>query len=757
MTRILVAYALSGFISLGYQVAWFRIFTDWYGSTSLTFALVVCSFIGGLGVGAVQSQRIARLAARALRTGDALRVYGAVEIAIAAAAGLTVLLGVFPAADFPYAPDGAIWAPARSQQVAQILTVVVCVFLPCVLMGVTFPLLCSAFLSHPAGGRFPARLYAWNTLGACAGVLACQFALILWIGHEPTFWLMLVLNALLGLYFLWAGGAPAAAPATPAAGLAPAGTARPAASRELTDHYPTLVFLAGLSGFLAGSLEGDLFKRLSFLAGAAPGATMTFVSFWVVLATFLASLAVDRLPKLGIYAIRIAFLAAVGLYFGVWHYRWWIVLRFESAGSLVWFPSSLVSLFLVSGVFAFAPYFLISLLLPFLCNQLQADRRHLGLAYGVNTLAFCAGLVGFAVLAPTASIFFSLRLSLLVLGLGALALFSIEDLRRAWRLQVPVLAGIGALAVALTPRGFDPAAFSPTPPERWKTVTELRADPAHTTFVVVESSTDLRLYFDGHSMSGTNPYSQTYMRLMAHVPLLAQENPRAALLVCFGVGNTASALASHRSLERIDVVDLSRNVLRTAPVFGPTSRDVHRDPRLRMIADDGRGFLRRTRETYDLITSEPPPPMAAGVYRLYSREYYEYALARLSPGGMMSQWLPIYQLPQPAADLILRTFVQVFPHVLLFRGIEDELILVGSRVPVSLEDAVRGMGRDPEVAQDLARIGVVGPEDLRGRRVAGDAELRARYGTGRVLRDQHNDLEHLFRNPDNEAVVAVSP
>jgi spermidine synthase len=146
--------------------------------------------------------------------------------------------------------------------------------------------------------------------------------------------------------------------------------------------------------------------------------------------------------------------------------------------------------------------------------------------------------------------------------------------------------------------------------------------------------------------------------------------------------------------------------------------------------------------------------MAAGVYRLYSREYYEDALAHLTPGGMMSQWLPIHQLPQEAADLILRTFVQVFPHVLLFRGIETELILVGSRVPFSLEDAIRRMQRDASVVRDLAAIGVDGPADLRERLVAEDAELRRRFGTGRVLRDQHNDLEHLFRTPENVAVYA---
>jgi predicted membrane-bound spermidine synthase len=59
MYRILVLYAVSGFISLGYQVAWFRIFNDWFGSTTLTFALVVCNFIGGLGLGALYSKSIA--------------------------------------------------------------------------------------------------------------------------------------------------------------------------------------------------------------------------------------------------------------------------------------------------------------------------------------------------------------------------------------------------------------------------------------------------------------------------------------------------------------------------------------------------------------------------------------------------------------------------------------------------------------------------------------------------------------------------
>ena len=61
MRRVFLLYALSDFISLGYQVAWFRILVDWFGSTNLTFVLVVCNFIGGLGGGALLSERITRL------------------------------------------------------------------------------------------------------------------------------------------------------------------------------------------------------------------------------------------------------------------------------------------------------------------------------------------------------------------------------------------------------------------------------------------------------------------------------------------------------------------------------------------------------------------------------------------------------------------------------------------------------------------------------------------------------------------------
>ena len=77
--------------------------------------------------------------------------------------------------------------------------------------------------------------------------------------------------------------------------------------------------------------------------------------------------------------------------------------------------------------------------------------------------------------------------------------------------------------------------------------------------------------------------------------------------------------------------------------------------------------------------------MQAGVYRLYSREYYQDVLAHLTPTGMMTQWLPVYQMPIQAVDEAIATFVTVFPHTLLYSGIGEEFILLGSRKPIEID------------------------------------------------------------------------
>lgn len=768
--RIFVAYALSGFVALGYQVAWFRIFADRYGSTNLTFALVLCGFIGGLGLGALASKPITRQLASWLKSDDQLRIYGLVELLISLGALLTVAAAYIPAdlwGTFPYTLSDGIWQLNLAYQVGEIAIGIACVAIPCFFMGITFPLLCDAFVHTQAGPRFPAALYAWNTLGACAGVLGCQFVLLVWIGHGATYWLMIGLNLVIAGYFLVAGGAPRKASPGPLsidtkpdpAGLSPA--------------PGVLLACAVLSGLLAGALEGDMFRRLSFAISTNPGGLMPAISFWAILAIFLGSTLVHRMPRLGLAAIKVAFVIA-GLYYFVGSRYIYSAITAIAAidgpvadptvaaltGLVSMFPASTWQLFAITGLLVFPPFLLISLLLPWVCVHLQAEGRHLGLAYGLNTAAFCIGLVCFTLIAPLVNIFYSLKLMMVVLacGIGFLLLLGKSRLG-IWQ---PVAALIGLVAgIILTPSSFDRDYMAPGSDPARLPITALMSNGAHTTFVVHKPG-DARLYFGNLSMSATTHTAQTYMRLMAHWPLMAQDHPRKALLICFGVGNTASAIATHESIRRIDIVDLNDRVFATAPEFRATNAGVYADPRARLIHDDGRSFLHRTDQQYDLITSEPPPPMAAGVYRLYSTEYYEDALAHLTPQGMMTQWLPIYQMPAEAVRLAIASFVKVFPESHLYVGSGSELILVGGRQALDPDRVLQrfhalATGVSGSVMTDLHDIGVNAPADLFARILRTDAELRQAHQGAETLSDQHNAFDHLYLTPDRLASVPYDP
>jgi len=765
---IYAIYCLSGFVSLGYQVSWYRIYVDQFGCSSLTFILVLSNFIVGLSVGALASRKVVARLQRLTGLGDKLRAYGLIELLVTVSVLLTFLTRLVPAdawGVFPYrlGSDG-VYQATLAYQISKMAIATLTVFLPCFFMGVTYPLLCAVFQRD---ARFPAALYAWNTLGACSGVLVCQILLLPTIGHTLSFLVMAAVNGVLGLAMLSKGTAPSAsAESSPDT---PPDPGRPGLIGVLTA-------VAVLSGLLTGALEGDMFKRIGFIATKSP-ALMSFISFWVILAIFVGSALVRNLAWLRLAHIKLACVIAVAGYWVAWENAYSIIgwmlrntydtetiraaairygLQDNPAGLPMAFPANLMQLLAYTGIYVFPAFLALSMLFPYVCNRLQAHRRHLGMIYGLNTMAFCVGLVGFSYLAPRVSIFYSLKLMMGFLVIGLLLLVLIREFRRlsAW---APSAAAVAFVATALlTPSGYDPGFSQPRSPAARYPVRAMKSNMMHTTYIVSEPSGDC-LYFDGHAMTATNFESQHYMRLMAHFPLLAQPHPRRVLLIGFGVGNTAAAIVAHDTVEEIDVVELNQTVLQTAPAFERTNGRVYLDPRVRFINDDGRNFLNLTDRRYDLITSEPPPPLMVGVYRLYSKEYYERVLEHLTRLGMMTQWLPIYQLPPRACELIVATFVQTFPHTLLFAGAGVELILVGSRAPIDLKQIEDRFSLQSHVLQDMDYLQVSGPVALLARILMVEQDLRLEYGALPVISDERNDLAYMFENMTNPASITYRP
>ena len=189
-----------------------------------------------------------------------------------------------------------------------------------------------------------------------------------------------------------------------------------------------------------------------------------------------------------------------------------------------------------------------------------------------------------------------------------------------------------------------------------------------------------RLVTNSFSMSGTQLTGKRYMRYFAYWPMLLHQAPlRRVLVVCYGVGVTAGAVTDIKSVESIDVVEISRDVVAMSDVIYPPAEHPLRDPRVRLHIEDGRNFLQTTTDRFDLITGEPPPPLTPGTVNLYTREYFQLAHDRLADGGMLTYWLPVARRGEYDVKAIIRAFCDVFDDCSLWNGTPLDWMLVGTR------------------------------------------------------------------------------
>jgi hypothetical protein len=245
-----------------------------------------------------------------------------------------------------------------------------------------------------------------------------------------------------------------------------------------------------------------------------------------------------------------------------------------------------------------------------------------------------------------------------------------------------------------------------------------------------------RLVTDSYSMTGIDLGALRYMRLFAWLPLVLHPAPRRALLISYGAGSTARALLDEPELQSLTVVDVSPEIL-------AASRTIHGaespllDPRVRVELEDGRQFLRTTREQFDIITGEPPPPVEAGVVNLYTREYFTALAARLAPGGLATYWLPVNQLEPDGARAVTAAFCSAFPDCSLWTGFRFQWVLLGGR-DFGFRPAPERFARLwRDRSRGLAASGFEHPEQLGATFLADAMQLARWYGNAPLLDDDH--------------------
>jgi spermidine synthase len=260
---------------------------------------------------------------------------------------------------------------------------------------------------------------------------------------------------------------------------------------------------------------------------------------------------------------------------------------------------------------------------------------------------------------------------------------------------------------------------------------------------VGEGTAFRRLYIQGVSNSGDSLTSLRYMRLQALLPLLIHPGePRSALVVGFGTGITAGALLTYPGLETRDVAELLPSVVRAGARFSGNFGAAS-DARLHIRIGDGRHDLLRRSQRYDLITLEPPPPSAAGVANLYSRDFYTLCRERLATGGLMAQWWPLPAQNDEDSRSLVRSFLDVFPHASAWSTELHEVLLVGSMQPLALNGArISARFAAPPVSAALAEVGVESPAALLATWITDRAGLDRYAGDAPPVTDDRPRIEH---------------
>ncbi len=697
--RLLPVAFLAGFSFLVLEVCWHRQLALGLGATVAAATAVLSTFMAGLGAGAWWWGR------RVDRQARPQRLLAMLLLGIGAGGVAGIELTGAVAARSGALPAFAEWALA-----------IALLLVPTFLMGGVFPVLGRLV----TGGGEPltvalGRLYAVETLGSAAGALAAGLVLLGALGQRGTVLLAGGLDVLLAAALLAgvvrtdaadaAGDAAAAVTRARSAGAGAGAAARGEAGPTRRDVL-LVAFACGLASLALQALWFRLFRvyftNTSYM--------FALVSATAIAGSFAGSAWLARRPPAAARRARARALAG-GLFAALTVAATAQAARLPQA-LLFPFEAALADPFLRVIVLPLVAALLVVLppaacagyALPLACRLLVRGRdsvgRDFGLGLAVNTAGSVAGplLATFALLPLLGAVRALLLLAALLLVACALlaargALGGRGPARLAPTAAAAVLLALAVLAPAVpvvppsvTRFGRELLHYREAI-EGTLTVARDRGGPAATKHSFVDNSAVIGSSYDAYKV----------VRLMGHLPYLAGLDARRALVVGFGMGVTTSAIAAHPGLVELECAELVPGLRDAAHLYRELNRDVAQDPRLRLVAGDGRRHLQRSSGGYDLISCDPTHPIL-GSGALYTREWFRLCRDRLAPGGMLSQYLPLHKLGERELLGIIRTFHEAFPEGTVWLG-QYHAVLLGTTAPLRIDFAewsarAAALGRD---------------------------------------------------------------
>jgi spermidine synthase len=543
------------------------------------------------------------------------------------------------------------------------------------------------------------------------------------------------------------------------------------ADRDRSKVPPAILIAIALSGFTALGAEVVWTRLLSLLSGA------TTYTFSMILAVFLAGLGIgsacgsalaqgvsSRRRTLGWVQLGLSFAIAYGSWTITSRLPYWPVDvsvgpdRALNAGTDLY--RTAIAIF--PGALLWGMSFPVAVAAAI---SAQADAAAVvGRLYAANTLGGIAGAtLTSLVLIPAAGTQDTQRL--LVMVSAASAAVALVSLPRSWRQRTAQARAVIAILAVLFAGGAVASTISPPPAGliAWGRLLPWHGEPntlyvgegRNASVAVTEESNGWRnFHVSGKVEASTEPQDMRLQRLLAHLGALShQEGPRSALVVGFGAGITAGALSIHPSIERLVICELEPLIPRTVSrYFGEANHDVATNLKVRIVYDDARHYVLTAREKFDVITSDPIHPWVKGAAALYTKEYFEQVRSRLNPGGIVTQWVPLYESSEESVRSVIATFFEVFPNGSIWRnddatGAGYDAVLVGQldARPIDVDAWQQRLdGEDyAKVRDSLAEVGFEDAIDVLATFLGRSRELGAWLAGAEINTDRNLRLQYL--------------
>ena len=742
---LLLLFAGSGCSALMYEIVWYQLLQLAIGSTAMSLSILLATFMGGLCLG---SLALPRLLPRLGRLGAyPLRVYALLEAGIALFGLLALKL--IPAVEGFYVAGIQHGMPGM---LLRGLICALCLLPPTMLMGASLPAIARWAKGAPPmehnthSAAWWALLYGANTLGAVFGALLAGFYLLRLYDISVTTWTAAAINLAAAIISFVLAGPVEAEPETQAG-----------APRDWSAHIAI-----ALSG--AAALGGEVVwtRLMGLMLGA------TTYAFSIILAVFLVGLAIGTAagsalvrrvePKAALGWCQV--LAALGIAWTAYMIAdalpFWPVDPLLSPR-----PRFIFEIDLVRCLAALLPPTLFwgaSFPLAFAAARGNDPGRVVGGIYAANTFGAIFGALAVSlILVPWLGTQNSQRILLGVSAAGALVMLAPLALRSLTQAAgaALALALIALLAWSVDAVPGELIAYGRRMPMNAGYSTILYTGEGRDTSIAVSrwtSDGSIQFHVAGKVEASSNSVDMKLQRMLGHLPALAQAAPRSVLIVGFGAGVTAGSFTTYPTIKRIVICEMEPLIPPTSTkYFAVQNYDVAHDPRTQIHFDDARHFVLTTPEKFDIITSDPIHPFVRGSAALYSREYFEAEKAHLTPGGMVTQWVPLYESDVATVKSEIATFLAVFPDGLIFANTDGgsgyDLTLVGMNRPGPIDmDAMQARLETPgyfKVRASLSDVGIVSAGALLSTFIGSRKELEPWLANAQINRDSNLRLQYL--------------